>query len=76
MTATINNNTVPQNIKERLLIMLRMADPNETSNYNSMTPTTLEFLAYYEDAVKKQEFQIDASGTGGRPIVYAPAYQA
>ena len=39
-----------------------------------MTPTALDFLANYEDAVKRQEFQIDATaaGAGARPLVYYP----
>ena len=33
-----------------------MVDPKELSKYNSRTPTALDFLANYEDAVKRQEF--------------------
>ncbi|MFM7983354.1 MAG: hypothetical protein ACKPKO_28930, partial [Candidatus Fonsibacter sp.] len=56
-----------------------MVDPEEFSKYDSMTPTALDFLANYEDAVKRQEFQIDATAAGGpaqnRPIVYFPGAQ-
>ena len=51
-----------------------MVDPEEFSKYDSMTPTTLDFLANYEDAVKRQEFQIDAiaGGANPRPVIYVP----
>ena len=74
MSCTINNNTVNLNVQESLPILLRMVDPEEFSKYDSMTPTALDFLANYEDAVKRQEFQIDATaaagGAGPRPLVF------
>ena len=75
MSCTINNNTVNLNVQESLPLLLRMVDPEEFSKYDSMTPTTLDFLANYNDAVKMQEFQIDATDAGGggavtRPVVY------
>ena len=76
MSCTINNNTVNLNVQESLPLLLRMVDPEEFSKYDSLTPTTLDFLANYEDAVKRQEFQIDATtlpvGAAARPIVYLP----
>ena len=74
MSCAINKNTVNLNVQESLPILLRMVDPEEFSKYASMTPTALDFLANYEDAVKRQEFQIDATATGAaaRPIVYYP----
>ena len=75
MSCTINNNTVNLNVQESLPILLRMVDPEEFSKYDSMTPTALDFLANYEDAVKRQEFQIDAVAVGGaapRPLVFYP----
>ena len=51
MTVTINNNTVSQNMQETIPIIPRMVDPEEFSKYNSMTPTALDYLANYEDAV-------------------------
>jgi hypothetical protein len=52
-----------------------MVDP-EFSKYDSMTPTALDFLANYEDAVNRQEFQLDATAAAGlgqiTPIVYFP----
>ena len=76
MSCTINNNTVNLNVQESLPLLLRMVDPEEFSKYDSMTPTALDFLANYEDAVRRQEFQIDATAAGGaaqnRPIVYFP----
>ena len=74
MSCTINNNTVNLNVQESLPLLLRMVDPEEFSKYDSMTPTALDFLANYEDAVKRQEFQIDAIAAGGnpRPVIYLP----
>ncbi|MFM7987021.1 MAG: phage major capsid domain-containing protein, partial [Candidatus Fonsibacter sp.] len=76
MSCTINNNTVNLNVQESLPILLRMVDPEEFSKYVSLTPTALDFLANYEDAVKRQEFQIDATAAAGaaqnRSIVYFP----
>ncbi|MFM7979839.1 MAG: hypothetical protein ACKPKO_11030 [Candidatus Fonsibacter sp.] len=50
------------------------ADPSALSKYDSMTPTALDFLANYEDAAKRQEFQIDATAAGAvaRPIIDLP----
>ena len=75
MSCTINNNTVNLNVQESLPLLLRMVDPEEFSKYDSMTPTALDFLANYEDAVKRQEFQIDASTPGWclqDQLVYLP----
>ncbi|MFM7990555.1 MAG: phage major capsid domain-containing protein, partial [Candidatus Fonsibacter sp.] len=52
-TVTINNNTVTQNMQEALPLLLRPVDPEEFSKYDSMTPTTLDFLANYDDAVER-----------------------
>ena len=59
MTVTMHNNTVSLNVQETLPILLRMVDPEEFAKYDSMTPTTLDFLANYEDAVEPMTFQID-----------------
>ena len=74
MSCTINNNTVNLNVQESLPLLLRMVDPEEFSKYDSMTPTALDFLANYEDAVRRQEFQLDASAAGaaGKPLVFYP----
>ena len=58
MTVTINNNTVTQNIQETLPLLLRLVDPEEFSKYDSMTPTALDYLANYEDAVKRMDSQL------------------
>ena len=54
-----------------------MVEPAELSKYDSMTPTALDYLANYDDAVPQMEFQLDASDAvgvaGQRPIVYFPA---
>ena len=49
MTATINNNTISQNMMDTLPILLRMVDPEEFAKYDSMTPTALDYLADYKD---------------------------
>ena len=76
MTATINNNTVSQNMADTLPILLRMVDPEEFARYDCMTPTALDYLSDYRDGVHKMEYQIDAGATGGtadnRPTLYYP----
>ena len=76
MTATINNNTITQNMSETLPILLRMVDPEEFAKYNSMTPTCLDYLGDYRDGVHAMEFQLDLAGAVGasiRPTVFLPA---
>ena len=51
MTATINNNTVSKNVQESLPILMRLLYPQELATYNGMTPTTLDFLGNYSDAI-------------------------
>ena len=65
MTATINNNTVSQNMADTLPILLRIVDPEEFARYDCMTPTALDYLSDYRDGVHKMEYQIDAGATGG-----------
>ena len=47
-----------------------MVDPEDFSTYDSITPTALGFQANYEDAIKKQDCQIDATSAVSRPLVY------
>ena len=51
MTATINNNNDSMNVQETLPVLLRPLDPQELAKYNGMTPTTLDFLGNYTDAI-------------------------
>ena len=69
MTATINNNTISQNMMDTLPILLRMVDPEEFAKYDSMTPTTLDYLADYRDGVHPMEFQLDTNA-GSQPCAY------
>ena len=73
MSCTINN-TINLNVQGSLPLLLRMVDPEEFSTYDSMTPTALDFLANYEDAIKINYYQIDLNANGGitRPIVLTP----
>jgi hypothetical protein len=74
MTATINNNTVSMNVQDTIPALLRMMDPEELAFYDSMTPTTLDFLGDYRDGVDLQAFTIDqatnANATKARPAVF------
>ena len=56
MSATINNNTVSLNVQETLPLLLRMVDPEEFAKYDSMTPTALDYLADYGDALYPMEY--------------------
>ena len=71
MTATINNNTISQNMMDTLPILLRMVDSEEFAKYDSMTPTALDYLADYRDGVHQMEFQLD-NNLGDQPCFYAP----
>ena len=51
MTATINNNSVSMNVQEVLPALLRMCDADELAEYDSTTPTMLDYLANYRDGV-------------------------
>ena len=73
MTATINNNTITQNMQEVLPILLRLVDPEEFAKYDSMTPTALDFLGDYRDGVHRNEFQLDSGVDGNgikKPVLY------
>ena len=71
MTATINNNTISQNMMDTLPILLRMVDSEEFAKYDSMTPTALDYLADYRDGVHRMEFQLDTNA-GNQPCAYMP----
>ena len=47
MTATINNNTISQNVQDTLPVLLRLLDEEEMTKYDCMTPTALDYLADY-----------------------------
>ena len=56
MTATINNNTVSMNVQDTLPVLLRMLDAEEMAHYECMTPTTLDTLSSYRDAVEPMPY--------------------
>ncbi|MFM7985961.1 MAG: hypothetical protein ACKPKO_42265, partial [Candidatus Fonsibacter sp.] len=57
-----------------LPLLLRMVEPEEFSKYNSITPTTPDYLADYNDGIQRLEWQIDVSSaslvTERNPIIY------
>ena len=69
MTATINNNTISQNMMDTLPILLRMVDSEEFAKYDCMTPTALDYLAEYKDGVHRMDFQLDQNAVG-QPCAY------
>ena len=84
MTATINNNTVSMNVQDTLPVLLRMLDAEEMAHYECMTPTTLDTLSSYRDAVEPMPYilesynngEIDAAGFSYPPGVAAQAERA
>ncbi len=62
MTATINNSTISQNVADTLPVLLCMVDPEEFAKYDCMMPTTLDYLAHYEEGVLRMPFQIGTEG--------------
>ena len=69
MTATINNNTISQNMQDTLPILLRMVDPEEFSKYDSMTPTALDYLADYRDGVHPMPFQLNRDNATVKALI-------
>ena len=78
MTATINRNIVSMNVQKTLPILLRLLDQQELAKYNGMTPTTLDFLGNYLDAIDGCPFVIDeqqnTNGTNRRPVIHIYIY--
>ena len=76
MTATINNNTISQNVQDTLPVLLRLLDEEEMAKYDCMTPTALDYLADYYDGIDEMPFQIDlgqnADASHARPVIYIP----
>ena len=75
MSATKNSHAVSFNVQDTLPLLLRMVDPTEFSRYYSMTPTTLDYLANYNNAVQDMDWQLDIPMTTTYPtdpIVYVP----
>ena len=62
MAATINNNSVSVNVQEVLPALLGMCDLEELAEYDSTTPTTLDYLANYRDGVESMAYQIGLTG--------------
>ena len=76
MTATINNNTVSMNVQDTLPLLLRLVDPEELAKYNDMTPTALDHLAHYSDAVDAMDFQIDGQAITAGGLFFPAAFNA
>ena len=76
MTATINNNTVSMNVQDTLPVLLRLVDPEELAKYNDMTPTALDHLAHYSDAVDTMDFQIDTQTIVASGLRFPAAFLA
>ena len=53
------------NVQETLPTLLRMLDDEEICEYDDMTPTTLDYLANYADAVDRMPFVIDTVAATG-----------
>ena len=74
MTTTINHNSVSMNMQDILPAMLRMSDPADLAEYDSTTPTTLDYLANYRNGVDLIEYQIqqlqtNAGAPNTRPAI-------
>ena len=47
LTTTINNNSMSMHVQDVLPAIQRMSDPDELADYDSTTPTMLDYLANY-----------------------------
>ncbi|MFM7978111.1 MAG: hypothetical protein ACKPKO_02250, partial [Candidatus Fonsibacter sp.] len=50
-----------------LPLLLRMVDPEELAKYDCMTPTSLDFLADYMDAIQRLDWHIDKNESASNP---------
>ena len=65
MQVSINNNTVSMQVAEILPLLIRMYDPETLAKYDNLTPTTLDQLADYADAVVKLEATVGFGANAG-----------
>ena len=61
------------NVQETLPILLRLLDPQELAKYNGVTPTTLDFVGNYTDAVDACPYVIDEGDDGAEGRNIRPA---
>ena len=73
LNVQINNTSISTNLQDVLPALLRLSDPDDLAEYESTTPTTLDYLANYRDGVDLLEYQILMTSAGSgqfRPAVY------
>ena len=64
MQIQINNNNISMQVAEILPMLLRLYDPETLAKYDSLTPTTLDQLSDYADAVIKLPYTfVPSAGT-------------
>jgi hypothetical protein len=68
MQIQINNNNISMQVAEILPMLLRLYDPETLAKYDSLTPTTLDQLADYADAVQKLRYTV-AGGAAANDVV-------
>ena len=68
MQVSITNNTVSMQVAEILPLLLRMCDPETLARYDNLTPTTLDQLSDYADAVVKLPFTLGAGAAAGDAV--------
>ena len=68
MQIQINNNNISMQVAEILPMLLRLYDSETLAKYDSLTPTTLDQLADYADAVQKLSYTA-AGGAAARDAV-------
>ena len=60
------------NVQDTLPVLLRLLDDEEMATYNDMSPTTLDYLANYADAVDAMPYTIDVVANSGFAGVFTP----
>ena len=68
-TTTINNNSITQNTKDLLPIILRMLDPHELQKYEATTPVLPDSFADYNSCVEFNDKEIS------EVVTYTGAHQ-
>jgi tripartite-type tricarboxylate transporter receptor subunit TctC len=68
MQIQINNNNISMQVAEILPMLLRLYDPETLAKYDSLTPTTLDQLADYADAVQKLIYTVAGGAASGDAV--------
>ena len=67
--ASNNNNAVSMQVAEIIPTLLRMYDPETLAKYDNLSPTTLDQLSDYADAVMKLRYTHAGGAAAKDPVI-------